>query len=80
MAAWKNDDWFYCGVILSVALEGITLDRFAASLWGIEANYPDSDNSYLSEVANELLSEALAEAKTERARQCAILCQVESAA
>ena len=71
----KNDEWFYCGVILSVALEGITLDRFAASLWGIEANYPDSDNAYLSEVANELLPEALAEAKAERARQCAILCQ-----
>ena len=80
MAAWKNDEWYYCGVILSVALEGITLDRFAASLWGIEANYPDSDNAYLTEVANELLSEALEAAKAERARQCAILCQAEDAA
>ena len=80
MSAWKNDEWFYCGIILSVALEGITLDRFAASLWGIEANYPDSDNAYLFEVANELLPEALAEAKAERARQCAILCQTEAVA
>jgi len=32
MAAWKNDEWYYCGVILSVALEGITLDRFAEAL------------------------------------------------
>ena len=80
MVAWKNDEWYYCGVILSVALEGITLDRFAASLWGIEANYPDSDNAYLTEVANELLPEAIAEAKAERARQCAILCQTENAA
>ena len=63
-----------------MAIDGLTLDKFAASLWGIEANYPDSDNAYLSEVANELLSEALAEAKTERTRQCAILCQAESAA
>ena len=80
MAAWKNDEWYYCGVILSVAVEGLTLHRFAASLWGIEANYPDSDNAYLTEVANELLPEAIAEAKAERARQCAILCQAESAA
>ena len=80
MAAWKNDEWFYCGVILSVAIEGLTLDRFAASLWGIEANYPDSDNAYLTEVANELLSEAIDAANAERARQCAILCQAESAA
>jgi len=57
-----------CGVILSVAIDGLTLDDHAASLWGIEANYPDSDNAYLSEAANELLSEAIAEAKAERAR------------
>ena len=75
MAAWKNDEWYYCGVILSVAIDGLTLDDHAASLWGIEANYPDSDNAYLSEVANELLPEALEAAKAERARQCAILCE-----
>lgn len=80
MSAWKNDEWFYCGVILSVAIDGLVLDKHAASLWGIEANYPDSDNAYLSEVANELLPEAITEAKAERARQCAILCQAESAA
>lgn len=80
MAAWKNDEWYYCGIILSVAIDGLTLDKFAASLWGIEANYPDSDNAYLSNVGNELLSEALEAAKAERARQCAILCQAESAA
>ena len=80
MAAWKNDEWYYCGVILSVAIDGITLDDHAASLWGIEANYPNSDNAYLTEVANELLSEALETAKAERARQCAILCQTEAVA
>ena len=80
MAAWKNDEWYYCGVILSVSIDGLTLDRFAASLWGIEANYPDSDNAYLSEVANELLLEALEAAKAERTRQCAILCGTEAVA
>ncbi|MEM1087863.1 MAG: hypothetical protein AAGH90_09040 [Pseudomonadota bacterium] len=59
MEAWRKDEWFYCGIVLSVAFEGILLDDHAASLWGIEANYPDSDNAYLSDVANELLPEAL---------------------
>ena len=80
MKAWKNDEWFYCGVILSAAIDGLELTDHVASLWGIEANYPDSDNAYLTEVANELLSEALEAAKAERARQCAILCQAENAA
>ena len=80
MAAWKNDEWFYCGIILSVEIDGLTLDRFGASLWGIEANYPDSDNAYLTEVANELLPEALEAAKAERRRQCAILCEAEAIA
>ena len=57
--AWFNDEWFYCGIVLTVSRNGIEIDDHAASLWGIEANYPDSDNSYLRDVANELLSEAL---------------------
>ena len=59
MEAWRRDEWFYCGIVLSVALEGVELENHAASLWGIEANYPDSDNAYLTDVANELLPEAL---------------------
>jgi hypothetical protein len=65
MNAWKNDDWFYGGVVLAVEKGGVTLDRCAASLWGIECNYPkhpdaasaqdDFPNSYLTEAANELL-------------------------
>jgi hypothetical protein len=38
------------------------------SLWGIEANYPGADNSYLKEVANELLPEAVAVARETLAR------------
>jgi len=59
MEAWRKDEWFYCGIVLSVALEGVTLERNAAALFGIEANYPDGDNAYLTQVANELLPEAL---------------------
>jgi hypothetical protein len=75
MAAWKADDWFYCGIVLSVSFEGVEIDDHAASLWGIEANYPDSDNAYLTEVAGELLPDALTAAKAERTRLCAVLCK-----
>lgn len=63
LRAWCNDEWSYCGIVLSVAKSGVTLDEHAASLWGIERNYPGSDNAYLTEVANELLDEALDAAK-----------------
>jgi len=56
---YYNDKWFYCGVVLSVRKNGILIDDNAASLWGIECNYTDSDNSRLTAVANELLPEAL---------------------
>lgn len=62
MEAWRNDEWFYCGIVLSVSLNETVLRTHAASLWGIEANYPGGDNSYLTEIANELLPEALAAA------------------
>lgn len=63
--AWERDEWHYCGVVLSVARDGVTLDEHAASLWGIECNFPrelagrDNPNWYLTEVAHELLDEAL---------------------
>lgn len=69
--AWRKGDWFYCGIVLSVSREGVTLAGHAASLWGVEANYPGSDNSYLTEVANELLPEAFAEARAALTRLCA---------
>ncbi|MEM7727914.1 MAG: hypothetical protein AAF311_01430 [Pseudomonadota bacterium] len=71
MDAWEADEWFYCGVVLTVSREGVVLDDHAASLWGIEANYLDSDNAYLSEVANQLLPEALETAHAALARLCA---------
>lgn len=67
MKAWRNDEWFYCGIVLSVAkpvdIKGrvqheVVISNHAASLWGLECNYPDSKNEYLTEVANELLSVA----------------------
>ena len=43
------------------------------SLWGVEANYPGSDNSYLTEVASELLPEALDIGRASMARICSAL-------
>jgi hypothetical protein len=71
MEGWRRGDWFYCGIVLSVSLDGVDLAPHAASLWGIEANYPDTDNSYLTEVAGELLNEALAAARETLARLAA---------
>ncbi|WP_272991028.1 hypothetical protein [Hyphomonas adhaerens] len=48
------------------------MDSTQASLWGVEANYPGSDNAYLTEVANDLLPEALDTARAVLARLRAI--------
>jgi len=61
--AWFDNEWFYCGIVLRVLRNGVELDDHAASLWAIDCNYPGSDNSYLLQVANELLPEALNSAK-----------------
>ncbi|MGE0278330.1 MAG: hypothetical protein AB7R40_23285 [Nitrospiraceae bacterium] len=59
LRAYYRDEWFYCGLVLSVSLNDHVIEDHAASLWGIEANYPGSDNAYLLEVANDLLPEAM---------------------
>ena len=68
MEAWRKGEWFYCGIVLSVERDGVDLDRHAASLWGVECNYPGADNSYLTTVANELLPEALDAGRAAAAR------------
>lgn len=55
IARWKNDEWFYVGIVLSCKYNDIPLEC-NESLWGIECNIINS-NSYLSEVANDLLSQ-----------------------
>lgn len=63
LKAWCDDEWWYCGIVLSISVKGIPLDEHAASLWGIDCNVPDSDNKYLLEVANDLIPDALAAGK-----------------
>lgn len=65
---WRDDEWFYVGVVLSVSRNGVELSDHAASLWGIDCNFSDTSNAYLSEVARELEVEALETARAEVAR------------
>lgn len=76
MNAWLNDEWFYCGVAVTVEKNGIALNRrYDNALWGIECNYPTTNkahpNAYLLYVANDLIHEALAEAETNLAKLAA---------
>jgi hypothetical protein len=72
LKAWCDDEWHYVGVAVTVWKAGICLNaKYGSALWGIEANYPGSDNSYLSEVASELVDEALAQANETLAQLCA---------
>ena len=60
--AWFDNDWFFCGIVISAHKHGVVLDDHAASLWGLECNYPGArpvNNDFLSETANELLPEAI---------------------
>lgn len=61
LQSWCRDDWHYVGVIVEVSREEVELGQ--ASLWCVECNVPGTDNGYLLEVANELLDEAMTEAK-----------------
>lgn len=70
---WRADEWFYVGVVLSVSRNGVELSDHAASLWGIDCNFSDTSNDYLSEVAQELEAEALDTDRDEVARICEAL-------
>ena len=65
---WKNDEWFFCGIIISVEKNDVLLSDHAASLWGIDCNYNKTSNKHLSEVCAELQDEAIKTAKTEEKR------------
>lgn len=77
LQAWKDDEWFWCGVAVTVSKDGIQLTNdYAHALWGIECNYPifrkrDHPNSYLSQVADEYIEEALQDARETLARLAA---------
>lgn len=55
LLAWCKDEWTYVGVVVTASRGGIELAK--ASLWGIESDA----ESYILEVANELIPEAINE-------------------
>lgn len=71
LKSWCDDEWHYSGVDVRVWLKGIPLTReYHHAVWGIQRNYPGSDNDYLREVANEQLPEALEDARNKLAELC----------
>lgn len=70
---WMNDEWSFCGVVLEVSYNGVSLGKHCASLWGVDLNYNKTSNKYLAEVALELESEALDYAQTARSTMLAKL-------
>lgn len=67
--SYSKGDWFYCGIIVSLYYNDILIDSHFNSLWGLEANYPNSKNEYLTEAANELLDLDLAAEKVNNLRR-----------
>jgi hypothetical protein len=67
MRAWLDHEWCFVGVCVMVygpedeetGERDEMTEEYDHALWGIDCNYPDSDNSYLMEVANDLLADAL---------------------
>lgn len=57
--AWFNDEWFFCGIVISASTNGILIDDHLASLWGIEVNLRADSSDYLQKCANELLGESI---------------------
>ena len=63
IAPWRSESWFFCGIVLSVYKAGVCLTNNAASLWGLECNFPGTSNDYLLDVIKELENDALQEAE-----------------
>jgi hypothetical protein len=61
--SWRNDEWFYGGIVISARKNSHEISDHLASLWAVEINYPDTDNAYLLDVANELLGQAVPQAE-----------------
>src|SRR5208337_81834 len=75
MARYKAGLMVYCGIVLNASKAGIDLlDGYRHALWGVDVNRPQGDNSYLRDVANELLGEAQ---KAAQAKLAEIIAQAE---
>lgn len=74
LKAWCNDEWYWGRIVVTVTHTESEIELASDSLWGIDANYPGSDNSYLTDCAMELAESALSEARN-RAKELATALQ-----
>ena len=75
MDGWQKGEWGYFGIAVTVSKNDVELTgQYNHALWCIEGNFPTrrkgNPNKYFRQVANELLPEALAEAKAKLERLC----------
>lgn len=72
LKAWCDNEWHYSGVAVRIWRADVPLTgKYDHALWGVERNYPGSDNGYLTECANQMLDEALDAARAKLAALCA---------
>lgn len=69
--AWRNDEWQFVGVQASLYVNGVCVEDWAASLWGIECGFSDEGDGYLNTVAGELLREIDFKAYSDKLAQAA---------
>ena len=64
LKAWCDDEWHWAGIAVTVSRDGVELtDQYDHALWGIDGNWKGESSDYLTEVANDLLDDALEAAK-----------------
>lgn len=72
--AFSRGEWFYCGIVISALHpETGTFWDHLDSVWGIEANHPNGDNSFLTEAANEMLEDAGWEVNLKIKKLCSVI-------
>lgn len=61
---WEQEAWWYGGINIRIANEdGLYIEDYIHSLWALEVNLNRTGNRYLRTVANDLLWDALDDAK-----------------
>lgn len=72
--AWIENEWFYGCLIVKLSVDDVELCRNA--LGGLEINYPNGSNAYLTDTAKELADEMLADARKNATRYVKALASV----
>jgi len=57
--SWRNDDWFFCGIVISAYKGDTLIHKHASSLWGIDCNFNRRSNTFLATCCADLQDEAL---------------------